>query len=328
MEPEVHSQNGVVIPNPPSHVDGLTGDPRPKVIGMSSWELPNEGVNHYVPYPTLHAQPAHSTSMASLHSAGGAAHYPPMQPIPPGLPPPMVGMWAPHLHNHRRTASGGSLGVTNTSPLHSRQPSDMTTDGRRYPEYSYYYPYQYQYIPQYMYMHGSPVGHRRVATMDPELEAYHDRQGSGNSTQAPRRPLTADLLEREGPRGVSPMYPHYAYYHHYPQESDMSHMTSASEQPIIYPFPRREPLKMLRGYPSAGRILNDAGGDTNEGKESMEHFLDSQLEQQRNERVIDVIQTGSNDFRSDASEVSSTAGKPDSSVDLGKSVNSIESEVL
>ena len=328
--PEDQSPNGVVIPNSPSQVDAPTGDPRPKVIGRSTQELLNEGANYYAPYPPPHPL---STSMASLNSAGGASPHPhPMQ-LPPGVRPQVMGMhvWAPHLHSHHRTASGASIGVesfVNPSPAHSRQPSDVITDVRRHPaDYSYFYSYQYPYMPQPMYMYGSPVGHRRVATMDAELEAFHhDRQDSGNSMQGPRRPNTADLLEREIPRGMSP-YSAY-YYHHYPQESDVSHITSASEQPFIHPFPRREPLRVMRGYNSAGKLPNGAVGEPSEGKVSMERFLDTQLEQHRKNTQQDVVRAGSNDVRSDASEVSSTLEKPDSSVELGKSVNSIESEVL
>ena len=365
-EPEVQGENGVVIPNPPE-VDGSTGDPRPKVLGRSSSELPAEGVNYYAPYPV---QPAHS--IASLNSLGGTSPYPPpMPPIPPGFRPQVVGMpmWAPHnLLNHRRTASGGSIGIgSNPSPAHSRQPSDLTTDGRRYPEYSYYYPYQYHYMPQPMYMYGSPVGHRRVATMDAELEAYHYHQESGNSMQAPnlKRPHTTDLLEREVPRGMSPMYPHY-YQYHYPQESDMSHFTNASEQPMIHPFPRREPKlvpysagrhpngvvgepsegkasmdhfldyqleqhrkdSMRREHYSAEKLPNGVVGEPSEGKASMDHFLDSELEQHRRDSMRDGAGAGSNDIRSDASEVSSASGKLASSVGLANSAHSIESEVL
>lgn len=323
--PKEQSEN-VIIPNPPE-VDGPTGDPRPKALGRSSSELPAEGYNFYAPYPV---HPAHS--MASLNSVGGTSPYPPpMPPIHPGFRPPVVGMpmWPPHnLLNHRRTASGGSIGIgSNPSPAHSRQPSDLTTDARRYPEYSYYYPYQYHYMPQHMYMYGSPVAHRRVATMDAELEAYHYHQDSGNSMQAPnlKRPHTTDLLEREVPRGTSPMHPYY--YYHYPQESDMSQVTSASEQPIIHPFPRRE-LKLTREYYLAGRLPNGVVGEPSEGKASMERFLDSQLEQHRKDSMRDAAGPASNDIRSDASEVSSASGKLASSVGLANSAHSIESEVL
>ena len=327
--PEDQSPNGVIIPNSPSHVDGQTGDPRPKVIGRSTQELPIEGANYYAPYPP---PPPLSNSMASLNSAGGASPYPPPMQFPPGIRPQVMGMhmWPPpHLHSHHRTASGGSIGVesfVNPSPAHSRQPSDVITDVRRHPADYYYYPYQYPYMPQPMYVYGSPVAHRRVATMDAELEAFHhDRQDSGNSMQAPRRPNTADFLEREIPRGMSP-YSAY-YYHHYPQESDVSQITSASEQPFIHPFPRREPLRVMRGYNSVGKIPSGAVGEPSEGKVSMDRFLDTQLEQHR-KNTQHVVKPGSNDVRSDVSEVSSTLEKPDSSVELGKSVNSVESEVL
>ena len=179
-------------------------------------------------------------------------------------------------------------------------------------------------------MFGSPVAPRKTSNIEMDLDAHHDYQSSEYSMHMLRRPHSADLLEREVPRGMSPsmMYP---YYHHYPQESDVSHGTSASERPVIHPFLHRH-SKVARGYDSAGRLANGAAGEPSDGKASMERFIDSHLEQNRMQRArMEMSGSEGNDIRSDASEASSNLGSKlgsNMTSELGKSIQSIESEVL